>query len=58
MRQSNSTLIKALVAPGAILQTVIKDKEGTVVVRREELAQFITVTPPHTCLYDERYLWN
>lgn len=59
MRQADSSLIKASVAPGAILQTVVKTKEGTTAVRTENMAQFITaVTKPHTEVYDERITFD
>lgn len=55
MRRSDSTLIKAAVAPGAILQTVAKNKEGQNVVRTEAMSGFITaVTQPREAIQDER----
>lgn len=55
MRKADSNLIKASLAPNAILQTIAKNKEGKTVVRSEDIAHFITaVTQPHPEVYDER----
>jgi len=55
MRQSDSNMIKASLAPNAILQTIAKNREGKTVVRSEDVARFITgVTQPHDEVYDER----
>ncbi|HVG42770.1 MAG TPA: hypothetical protein VM888_14255, partial [Chitinophagaceae bacterium] len=51
----DSMLLKSSLAPGAILQTIAKTKEGNTVVRTENIAAFITaVTKPHEGVYDER----
>jgi hypothetical protein len=55
MKKSDSSLIRAAFNQGAILQTIVKTKEGKTVVRSENLDAFITgVTRPHTETYDER----
>ena len=59
MRSSDSNMIKASLAPNAILQTITKTKEGKTVVRSEDVARFITgVTRPHDEVYDERITFN
>lgn len=59
MRKGDSTLIKASLAPSAILQTITKNKEGKTVVRSEDIAKFITaVTQPHEAVYDERITFD
>ena len=59
MRTSDSNMIKASLAPNAILQTITKNKEGKTVVRSEDVARFITgVTQPHDEVYDERITFN
>lgn len=59
MRRSDSNMIKASLAPNAILQTIGQNKEGQTVVRTEDLKKFITsVTQPHDKVYDERITFN
>ncbi|MGV3658168.1 MAG: nuclear transport factor 2 family protein [Chitinophagaceae bacterium] len=59
MRRSDSNMIKASLAPNALLQTIGKNKEGQTVVRSEDIAKFITaVTQPHEDVYDERVTFN
>ena len=41
MRRSDSTLIRSAVAPTAVLQTIVKTREGKTVVRNEEMTTFI-----------------
>lgn len=55
MRRSDSNLIRSAVAPTAVLQTIVKNKEGKTLVRSEEMNGFIqAVTKPHDKVYDER----
>lgn len=55
MRKSDTALIRSTLAPGALLQTVAKTKEGSVTVRTESLDNFIaSIAKPHTEVYDER----
>lgn len=42
MRKADSTLFKAVFAPGAALQSIAKNKEGIVSVRNESIAGFVT----------------
>ncbi|HEX2534898.1 MAG TPA: nuclear transport factor 2 family protein [Chitinophagaceae bacterium] len=59
MRKTDSTLLQAAFAPGAILQTVVRNKEGKTVVRSEEVAGFITaISKPHAEVYDERITYE
>lgn len=55
MRQSDSALMSSAFAPGAILQTIVKTKEGKTEVRSEAAEKFISmVSKPHEEVYDER----
>jgi hypothetical protein len=55
MRKSDTVLLASAFAPNAIMQTVIKTKDGSTTVRTEELKNFISfVGKPHTEVYDER----
>lgn len=55
MRQSDTAKMRASFAPNAILQTVLKSKEGNVFVRTEPLDSFLyAIARPHTEVYDER----
>ncbi len=59
MRKSDSNMLKAAFAPGAILQTIVKNKEGKMSVRSEQINKFIeTVTMPHTEIYDEQITFD
>ena len=59
MRKSDSSLIRAAFAPGAIMQTVIKNKDSGTEVRTESVSDFITaVTKPHKEVYDERITYD
>jgi hypothetical protein len=55
MRKADSNLIRSAVAPAAVLQTIVKNREGKTLVRSEEMNGFIqAVTKPHDKIYDER----
>ena len=59
MRKSDTTLLRSAFAPGAILQTIVKNKEGAVQVRTEEVGGFIqAISRPHTEVYDERITYD
>ena len=59
MRHSDSTRLKAAFAPNAIMQTIVKNKEGTIVVHTEQVGHFIAaVTRPHPEVYDERITFD
>jgi hypothetical protein len=59
MRTSDSTLIKTSLAPTAVFQTVIQQKDGTTAVETEEIQKFVTaVTQPHPQVYDERITFD
>ena len=58
MRRSDSTGLKAVFAPGAILQT-IASKDGKVSVRTDVVANFITaVSKPQGVILDERIIFG
>jgi hypothetical protein len=55
MRSSDAEKLKSVFAPGAILQTISKNKEGQIIVRSDLVDSFILqVTKPHDQVYDER----
>lgn len=55
MRKSDSTMIKTAFTSDAIMQTIVKTKDGKTMVRSEQVQNFVTaVTKPHDKVYDER----
>jgi hypothetical protein len=59
MRNSDSTLIRSAFSVSAILQTIIKNKEGKVSVESEPLESFlIAISTAHTEIYDERITFD
>ncbi|HVE60615.1 MAG TPA: nuclear transport factor 2 family protein, partial [Chitinophagaceae bacterium] len=59
MRKSDSALIHSAFAPKPILQTIIKNKEGKVMVRSEVVDSFIiAVSRPHKEVFDERITFD
>jgi hypothetical protein len=59
MKTSDGEKLKSAFAPGALLQTISKNKEGSVVVRTEQVDSFIVqVTKPHEHVYDERITFD
>src|SRR5215218_3856209 len=59
MRTSDNTLIKATLAPAAILQTIAQKKDGSTEVETEEMQTFVeAVTKPHKDVYDERITFD
>ena len=55
MRQADTAKIRSAFAPGGILQSVVKTKEGKVSIQSEPLDSFIAfVGKPHQEIYDER----
>lgn len=55
MRKSDSMLIQSAFAPGAMMQTIVKNKEGNTEVHSITVSDFIAaVTRPHKDIYDER----
>ena len=59
MRTSDTTLLASAFAPNAIMQTIVKTKDGGVAVRTEELKKFISfVGQPHADVYDERIFFD
>lgn len=59
MRHSDSNMIRAAVAPTAVLQTIVKNRDGKTIVRSEEMDGFIrAVTKPHDKIYDERITFD
>jgi len=59
MRKADSSVIKATLAPAAILQTIVHKKEDSTAVETEEFQKFIeAVTKPHPEVYDERITFD
>ena len=55
MRKGDSALLMQAFAPGAILQSVGRTREGATVVRTDSVAAFARqIGTPHTEVYDER----
>jgi hypothetical protein len=59
MRKSDSTLLLSGFTNNAVLQTITKNKSGKVIVRTEELSNFVkSITMPHAEVYDERIVFT
>lgn len=59
MRKSDSTLIRTAFNPGAILQTIVKTKDGNTAVKGSDLNSFVTsIAKPHAEIYDERIVFT
>jgi hypothetical protein len=59
MRTSDSTLLKAALAPAAVFQTIMQKPGAEPVVKTENIQDFITaVTKPHPEVYDERITFD
>ena len=55
MRETDSTKIRASLAPNAILQTIAAPRNGKIRIPTENLDSFIVnISRPHTEIYDER----
>lgn len=59
IRKSDTALIRSAFSVNSILQTVIKNSEGTVSVISEPLDSFLAaISKPHTQAYDERITFD
>ncbi len=59
MRKSDTTLMRSAFAPGIVLQTIAKNKEGKLEVRSENIDMFVEfIGKPHTEIYDERITFD
>lgn len=55
MKNADTNLVRNAFAPGAIMQTIVKNKEGKVSVHSEPVDSFISfIGKPHKDVYDER----
>jgi len=55
MRRSDTAMIRSAFAPHGILQTVLKKRDGKVIIQSEPLDSFIAfIGKPHKEVYDER----
>ncbi len=59
MMKSDTSLIRTAFSSGAVLQTVVKNREGKVIVETEPLDSFlVAIARPHTEIYDERITFD
>jgi hypothetical protein len=59
MRTSDTALLRSAFSSTAVMQTVVKNKEGKVIVKNEEVSKFIeSVGKPHEQVYDERITFD
>jgi hypothetical protein len=59
MRQSDTAKMRAAFAPGGILQSVFKNREGKTVVQSEAVDSFLySIAKPHTEVYDEKIVFE
>lgn len=59
MRNSDTSLLRSVFAPEAVLQTIAKKKDGSVMVRNEQVSAFVSsLAKPHTDIYDERIVFD
>lgn len=59
MRKNDSVLIRSAFTPDAIMQTIVKNKDGQAEVRSVKMSDFVTaVTRPHKDIYDERITYD
>ncbi len=55
MKTSDTSLLRSAFSPSAIMQTVVKNKEGKVVIHSEPVDSFVAfIAKPHKEVYDER----
>ena len=55
MKKSDTALIRSAFAPSAIMQTLVKNREGKLSVRTEPVDSFVSfIAKPHKEIYDER----
>lgn len=59
MKRSDTAVIRSVFTEKAILQTIIKNKEGKVSIVQEPLDSFLTsIAKPHSQPYDERITFD
>jgi hypothetical protein len=59
MKRTDTALIRLAFSDACVLQTVIKNKEGKIVILTEPLDSFIvTIGHPHPEIYDERITFD
>ena len=59
MKTSDTVLMRSAFSPSAIMQTIVKNKEGKVSVRTDAVDGFITsIGKPHKEIYDERIVFD
>ncbi|MGZ3838518.1 MAG: nuclear transport factor 2 family protein [Flavisolibacter sp.] len=55
MRRSDTGMIRSAFAPGAVLQTIARDREGKIQLETAPLDSFlVSISHPHQKTYDER----
>ena len=59
MKNGDTTLIRSSFAPTGLLQTIVKNKEGGVLVKTDPVDSFLAqVAKPHKDIYDERITFD
>jgi hypothetical protein len=59
MRKTDTALLRSAFAPSAVLQTIVRNKEGKVEVRNEEVSGFVaSIGKPRTVVLDERITYD
>ena len=59
MKKSDTAMIRAAFSSQPILQTIIKNKEGKVLIESEPLDSFlVAISKPHKEIYDERITFD
>lgn len=59
MRKTDTSLIKSAFTDAPILQTVVKNKEGKIILLTEPLDSFlVAISKPHKDVYDERIVFD
>lgn len=55
MRKGDSAMVRSAFSPNAVMQTIVKNKEGKVIVHTETVEAFASfVGKPHKEVYDEK----
>jgi hypothetical protein len=59
MRKSDTAIIRAVFSSNSLLQTIIKNRDGQVVIETEPVDSFlVSVATPHREVYDERITFD
>ena len=59
MKKGDTSMIRSAFSPSAVMQTIVKNKDGKVQVRNESVDAFIvSIGQPHSEAYDERLSYD